>query len=178
MKNNSMIPSRLNINFQSLFSMAEAYMPTSTTSSITSDNYFRMRYHWNINEKETNIIVSCIYRTPGSNMDSFINRVEENVTKTHHLYLRRLQHWSFEPKQSQKYRRIHLHLKFQSVVQIEGYSILTNVLDNNIISRLLINDITAIGPNQEVCIYVPACLSVRGWEGEGEDTLCEPERAS
>ena len=38
MKNNSIIPLRLNINFQLFISIAEACMPTSTTSSITSDN--------------------------------------------------------------------------------------------------------------------------------------------
>ena len=35
-------------------------------------------------EKKKNIIVSCMYRTPGSNIDSFINWVAEKCTKSNH----------------------------------------------------------------------------------------------
>ena len=35
-------------------------------------------------EKNKNIAVSCLYRTPGSNIDSFIYKVEEQFTKKNH----------------------------------------------------------------------------------------------
>ena len=109
-------------------------------------------------EKKKNIIVSCMYRTPGSNIDSFINWVAEKCTKTNHKTMFICGDYNIDLLNPNKHRMtdefintlysLSLYPKITRPSRITSHcatlidNIFTNVLDNNIISGLLINDIT------------------------------------
>ena len=109
-------------------------------------------------EKKKNIIVSCMYRTPGSNIDSFINWVAEKCTKSNHKTMFICGDYNIDLLNPNKHRMtdkfintlysLSLYPKITRPSRITSHcatlidNIFTNVLDNNIISGLLINDIT------------------------------------
>ena len=99
-----------------------------------------------------------MYRTPGSNIDSFINWVAEKFTKTNHKTMFICGDYNIDLLNPNKHRKtdefintlysLSLYPKITRPSRITSHcatlidNIFTNVLDNNIISGLLINDIT------------------------------------
>lgn len=109
-------------------------------------------------EKKKNVIVSCIYRSPGSNIDSFKDWMEENITKTnqkvmficgdfnidllnpnkHNMtedFISTMYSLGFLPKITRPSR-----ITSHSATLIDN--IFSNDMDNNTVSGLLINDIS------------------------------------
>ncbi len=109
-------------------------------------------------EKKKNITVSCLYRTPGSCIDSFNSWVEETFTKTNQKTMFICGDFNIDLLNPNKHRMtddfintlysLSLHPKITRPSRITSHcatlidNIFTNILDNNITSGLLINDIT------------------------------------
>ncbi len=100
--------------------------------------------------------MSCLYRAPGYNIDSFNNRVEENFTKTNQKIMFICGDFNIDLLNPKKHRMTEdflntlysfsLYPKITRPSRITSHcatlidNIFTNVLDNNITSGLLIND--------------------------------------
>ena len=109
-------------------------------------------------EKKKNIIVSCIYRTPGSNIDTFKNWMEEHFTFTNHKVMFIGGDFNIDLLNPNKHTMtnefintlysIGLYPKMTRPSRIPTHcatlidNIFSNEMDNNTVSGLLVNDIS------------------------------------